>query len=169
MSNIDKEALSPYPGGSQKAFALAIILMLIPVFLVLSLAFMSLAGVDYSFSGHTSRKIRAHYLAESGITYAYTKREQWNIPTPDNSPEKIELTRNGLSVGKIKMWVRRRNFTYNNNTIPAIEITSQGMDPSGVYAIIVALETIDGEIISWNEEETQKLGAFETYENWLNY
>lgn len=155
--------------SSRRAFALALILFLIPIFLVLALAFMTLAGADYTFSGHTARKVRAHYLAESGVTYAYSKRAQWNIPTPDNSPEKIELLRGGGSLGKVKMWVRRRNFTLNGTTIPTMEVTSQGMDPSGVSTKIVALVGVDGKIISWNEQETLKLESGKKYEDWWSY
>lgn len=154
---------------STRGFALAVILFLIPLFFVLALAFMSLTEADYTFSSHMARKIRAHYLAESGNTYAYNKRAQWNIPTPDDAPEKIELTRNGVSLGKVKMWVRRRTFTQNNSSIKVIEITSQGMDPSGVYTKITTLMNSDGEIISWNEEETQKLKAYQRYSDWWNY
>jgi hypothetical protein len=160
---------SPGPRSSRKAFALATILFLIPLFLILALAFMSLAGVDYTFSGHMARKIRAHYLAESGTTYAYSKRAQWTIPTPDNDPERMELKRNGVSLGKVKMWVRMKSLSYNNVTTNALQITSQGMDPSGVYTKIVALMNPDGEIISWNEEETQRLEPLQRYQEWWNY
>ena len=124
-----------------KGIALAFALALFPLLLVLGLAFMSLAGVDYGFSGQAATRLRAYYLADAGARYAYNERARWRAPYVENW---------SLSTGDVRVRVEPRmtpQGTYNGRTL----ITSTGR--SGWITVRIVTEVdYQGRISFWDEQ-----------------
>lgn len=124
-----------------KGIALAFALALFPLLLVLGLAFMSLAGVDYGFSGQAATRIRAYYLADAGARYAYNERARWRAPYTETW---------SLSTGDVRVRVEPRmtaQGTFDGNTL----ITSTGRS-GWVTVRVVVMTDYRGRIILWDEQ-----------------
>lgn len=124
-----------------KGMALAFALALFPLLLILGLAFMSLAGVDYGFSGQAATRIRAFYLADAGARYAYNERARWRTFYTESW---------SLSTGEVRLQVEPRllpDGTYNGRTV----ITSTGRS-GWVTVRIVAEVDYTGKIWIWDEQ-----------------
>jgi len=121
--------------------ALAFALALFPLLLILGLAFMSLAGVDYGFSGQAATRIRAFYLADAGARYAYNERARWRAPYTETW---------ALSTGDVRIRVEPRQSatgTFLGTTL----ITSTGRSGWVTVRIVVEVDYA-GHIKLWDEQ-----------------
>lgn len=129
---------------TSKGIALAFALALFPLLLVLGLAFMSLAGVDYGFAGQAATRIRAFYLADAGARYAYHERARWRTPYIENW---------SLSTGDVRIRIEPRQTATGLFTGTTV-ITSTGR--SGWITVRVVVEVdYTGRILIWDEQGAQ--------------
>ncbi|MGV8122577.1 MAG: hypothetical protein AB2L14_22695 [Candidatus Xenobiia bacterium LiM19] len=122
----------------ERATALIVTLCLLPLFLVLALAFMTLSEADYSFSGQSTRRIKAHYLAESGIYYAYNNRSQWHYPYEEKNIVLSDGGRFDVKVEKL------------DELTGVLRISSEGKT-QGTLSRINVIIAPGGRIFAWEE------------------
>ncbi|MCL5773915.1 MAG: hypothetical protein M1536_05990 [Firmicutes bacterium] len=119
----------------KKASALIFSLFIVSILFVLSLAFFTITGGDYFFSGAQRNSLNALFLAQGGVEYSYFQSAEWDFP----HNETIKLSTGTCEISAAK-----------NESTGEIVLECTGV--SGKFRKTVSAILYQGAILNWHEK-----------------